>query len=130
MELEEQIKMFTNEIINRTKNSNEIKKNVLNYKSFLVNTKMISSNSEISKWLDVIINNARLISNFKEDDGFVDLEAFVESMAIYKAKKNKVVSDPKHYGHYHEVSSSSCGSSRTLVQTDSCGCSYRATNRC
>ena len=47
---DEEIKSFTSAIVNKCKNAGEIKKNVTNYKSFLVNSKMINKNSEIYRW--------------------------------------------------------------------------------
>ncbi len=141
--LEEQIKFFVNEIVNRSNNSDEIRKNVLTYKSFLINTKLITKNSEISKWLDVVINTAKLIEGIKESDGYVDIISFVEAMGVYHSKINEVKEDPKHYGHYHETSSSSCGSSsisndscgseyerRRVISSSSCGGTYIVTSRC
>lgn len=118
--MEEQIKTFTNEIVNRCSSASEIKKNVLNYKSFLVNTKLIKNNDDISKWLDIVINSAELVMGFIKSDGFVDIVTFVESIHVYQSKKNKITVDKKHYGHYHEDSSDSCTSNRRTY-TDSCG---------
>ena len=137
---EEEIKSFTSAIVNKCKNAGEIKKNVTNYKGFLVNSKMINKNSEISRWLDIVINFSKLIISFKESDGYIDLDNFVESMKIYNARKVKVDIDQKHYGHYHTVTtdncgtnyveSDSCGSSRRLVQNDTCGSNYQSTSQC
>ena len=127
--LNDQIKIFVEEIANRKIDSNNFRKAVLEYKSFLVNTKLITGNSAISKWLDSIINSSTIIVSFRETFGRVDLNALKESMDIYK--KNEVNPDKKHYGHYQSidesdesystgyerkrtVSSYSCGSSVTV----------------
>lgn len=140
--LEIQIMNFVNTIVNRSNGASEIKKNVISYKNFLVNTRLVSRNSEMLRWLDVVINSAKLIDSFKESDGFVDVATFVESMNIYNTRKNNVQLDNKHYGHYHEsysdacgvsrVDNSSCGSSsEEEVYSSSCGSSsYRTTSRC
>lgn len=137
--MEEKIKEFTNEIVNRCNSASEIKKNVLSYKTFLVNTKLIKSNYDMSKWLDIVINSAELIMGFIKNDGYVDIVTFVESIHVYNTRKNKVSIDSKHYGHYHSTSSSgcggsetvsdSCGSSRMYTQSSSCGGSV-STSRC
>jgi hypothetical protein len=125
-ELENQIKSFTSQIVNRSNNANDIRKNVLDYKKFLINTKLITKNSEISKWLDVVINSSKILNGFKESDGFVDVETFVVSIGIYYSKSNDVESDKKHYGHYHTSVSDACTSS---VSNDSCGSSYERKRR-
>ena len=136
--LEAQIKLFTGEIINKSNNANVIKKNVFDYKTFLINTKLISENSEISKWLDIVINSCKIIADFKELHGSVNIDAFVESMTVYDTKRNEVLTDHKHYGHYHsnssfddETYSNSCGSSSyssscgSSSYSDSCGSGYQ-----
>ena len=143
--LEEQIKVFTEEIVNRADSASTIKKSLLNYRNFLINTKLIDKNSNISTWLNGVINNSQLLFNFRETFGRVDINAFMESMAVYSIKLNGVEIDPKHYGHYHSkkessassdscgvsVSNDLCGSSRRLVQSSSCGCSStNYTSRC
>jgi hypothetical protein len=145
--LEEQIKVFAEEIVNRSDSASTIKKNILGYRNFLINTKLIDKNSDISSWLNIVINNSALLFNFRESFGRVDINAFIESMAVYSRKLNGVEIDSKHYGHYHSgesiksrvtndscgvsVSNDSCGSSRRLVESSSCGCSSSSyTSRC
>jgi hypothetical protein len=119
---EDQVRIFTGEIVKKSNNSEALKKNVLKYKSFLVNTKLISINSEISKWIDFIITNAKIIISIKELYGDVDLDAFTKSIGIYESRSNEVMPDNKHYGHYHSYSSDSCGSS---ISNDSCSSGYQ-----
>ena len=138
--LDEQIKIFVEAIVNKSNSSKSMKSALINYRNFLLNTKLIKKQSEIDSWLNVIISCTELIIGFKESFGSVDLDAFLESVNIYTAKQNDVKLDPKHYGHYHNDTSSSCGIGSTSsacgtsnedTYSSSCGGStLRFTSRC
>jgi hypothetical protein len=106
---------FFNRIINSNEVSNEeIKVNVKKFYSFLELSKMCD-NETLAKLRKIIICIDEILV-LKRNIGYVDIESLVNDNKQYNLSKK---STNRHYRHYEEKYSSSCGGSTT-----------RYTNRC
>ena len=111
------IVMFINKIINSQKDPEEIRENVVTFKDYLILTKM--ADEETIKKVELIIQCFDSIMLIKESMGYIDISQLLDNAVIKKPEKSKPKEykkipqpkvEEKHYHHYVEDYSSSCGS--------------------